>query len=103
PQGPPGEGPPIPLDALFQASTTKGPRSKRSAYNMVDEAVDSGNASEASGTLTGIYANIYVIRKEISYLKRPMGTKENPSRTCKDIFLAYKEFESGKRRGCCSL
>lgn len=77
-------------------STTKG-RTKRDIreHNIIDDTVDKANASDAITTLTGIYANIYVIRKEMEYLKRPMGTKENPARSCKDLFLAHTEFQNG--------
>lgn len=55
PPGPPGEGPQIPMEALFQVSTTKGPRSRRSAAtpDVIEQTLTNGKGDAATNTLTG--------------------------------------------------
>lgn len=42
-----------------------------------------------------MYTNIYTMRQDLDRLKKPIGTKDNPSRTCKDLFYGHPKFKDG--------
>lgn len=42
-----------------------------------------------------MYASIYAMRKDIDGLKHPLGTKSNPARSCRDIYLTHSTFADG--------
>ncbi|KAH7981508.1 hypothetical protein HPB49_024929 [Dermacentor silvarum] len=119
--GPPGEGPQIPPEMLFQRDRHN--RFKRSLEKLDNSSVkdnyivtsgdddDTGNdehnstltaepLSEASferinRTLTHIFANVYIMRREIEQIRRPVGSQPNPSRSCRDLKLAYPDTPDG--------
>ncbi|XP_037570420.1 collagen alpha-1(V) chain [Dermacentor silvarum] len=121
PPGPPGEGPQIPPEMLFQRDRHN--RFKRSLEKLDNSSVkdnyivtsgdddDTGNdehnstltaepLSEASferinRTLTHIFANVYIMRREIEQIRRPVGSQPNPSRSCRDLKLAYPDTPDG--------
>lgn len=50
---------------------------------------------EATPQFIDIYSSIYAMRQDIERIRKPVGTKENPGRTCKDIFYAHPQFTDG--------
>lgn len=42
-----------------------------------------------------MYTNIYTMRQDLDRLKKPIGSKDNPSRTCKDLFYGHPKFRDG--------
>lgn len=116
PPGPPGEGPQIPPEVLFQRDRSRFKRDLSETNTDDDKDVqedDYDSTANAEGvdnstrlenenrtanihrTLTHIYANVYVLRKEIEHLRRPVGSKRNPARTCRDLRFAHPDFEDG--------
>lgn len=68
PPGPPGEGPQIPMEALFQVSTTKGPRTRRSAVpDVIEQTIANGKGTAATNTLTGMEDLIMLFHYEIFF------------------------------------
>lgn len=42
-----------------------------------------------------MYSTIYSMRQEMDRIRRPVGTKDNPVRTCKDLYFGHPQFEDG--------
>lgn len=42
-----------------------------------------------------IFETIDEIKEDLHLIREPNGTQENPSRTCKDLYLAYPDFKDG--------
>jgi len=91
PAGPPGDQPIIPPELLFQRSTTKGVLRKKRAID--DEAVK--DDPEFSSKLLDMYSNIHMMRQDIERIKKPIGTKDNPVRTCRDLFYGHPKSNDG--------
>lgn len=36
------------------------------------------------------------MRQDLERIKKPIGSRENPVRTCKDLFYGHPKFEDGK-------
>ncbi len=55
--------------------------------------------SAMSGTLNDVVERIFhsidELDTEIKGIKFPQGTRSNPARSCKDIFLGHPEFKDG--------
>ena len=47
-------------------------------------------------TDTEIMAALESLNEQIVNMKKPTGTRVNPARTCKDLFLSHPTKESGK-------
>lgn len=50
-----------------------------------------------------IYSSIYSIKQDLQKIKRPTGTRENPSRTCKDLYNGHPQFTDGNKIFYCEL
>lgn len=83
-QGPPGE--------VIQPLPIQSPRkTKRSSDMQSDAAImDYGEGME------DIFGSLNNLKQDIERMKYPMGTQNNPARTCKDLQLCHPEFPDGK-------
>lgn len=52
--------------------------------------------AELTAKLADIYNDIYDMRVELERVKKPLGTRENPVRTCRDLFYGHPHFKDGK-------
>lgn len=48
-----------------------------------------------------IFSSLNNLKQDIERMKYPMGTQNNPARTCKDLQLCHPEFPDGETRGIC--
>ncbi|TNN65148.1 Collagen alpha-1(XI) chain [Liparis tanakae] len=85
-QGPPGEViQPLPIRS--------SKRNKRSSDVQSDAAaaiMDYGEGME------DIFGSLNNLKQDIERMKYPMGTQNNPARTCKDLQLCHPEFPDGE-------
>lgn len=116
------EAPLLPPELLFrnEFSLTKGEeRMKRDLENMERLAaeIDDADIDELMGVekktsrkssskrkktkdelgpkFLDMYSSIYSMRQELDRMRKPVGTRENPARTCKDLWYGHQQFESG--------
>lgn len=43
-----------------------------------------------------MYSSIYAMRQDLDRIRKPVGTRENPVRTCKDLYYGHPQFKDGK-------
>lgn len=75
--------------------------------NPIDEIVDAHSKpkkrklkatkkEELGNKFVDMYSTIYAMKQEMDRIRRPIGTKDNPVRTCKDLYFGHPQFEDGK-------
>ncbi|KAF3703356.1 Collagen alpha-1(V) chain Precursor [Channa argus] len=94
PLGPPGApGLPGPPGEVIQPLPFHSPKTKRSTEMQSDAAstiMDYGEGME------DIFSSLNNLKQDIERMKYPMGTQNNPARTCKDLQLCHPEFPDGE-------
>ena len=50
---------------------------------------------ELRNKLMTVYTAIYAMRKEMDAIRKPLGTKTNPARSCRDIYYSHPTFDDG--------
>uniref|UniRef100_A0A8C9RA96 Fibrillar collagen NC1 domain-containing protein n=1 Tax=Scleropages formosus TaxID=113540 RepID=A0A8C9RA96_SCLFO len=88
--GPPG--PPGPPGDIIQPLPIRSPKkTRRSSDVQGDEAMmDYGEGME------DIFSSLNNLKQDIERMKFPMGTQDNPARTCKDLQLSQPDFPDGE-------
>lgn len=104
PPGPPGELPLLPPELLFGSNAapanagSKAGRRKRAAdSNVKGERATLDDDAELTAKLQEVYSDIYDMRLELERVKKPLGTRDNPVRTCRDLFYGHPHFKDGKK------
>ena len=93
PSGPPGELPLLPPDILFQRDAPA--RDKREVRGDNSEAKSRPQKNEDVDLIT-VYTDIYNIRIELEKIKKPLGTRNSPARTCQDLHYGHPQMTDGK-------
>jgi hypothetical protein len=44
-----------------------------------------------------MYSSIYTMRQDLDRIRKPVGTREHPVRTCKDLFYGHPQFKDGEQ------
>jgi hypothetical protein len=44
-----------------------------------------------------MYSSIYTMRQDLDRIRKPVGTREHPVRTCKDLFYGHPQFKDGEK------
>jgi len=44
-----------------------------------------------------IYSSVYSMRQDLERIKKPQGTKDNPVRTCRDLYFGHPTLKDGKK------
>lgn len=69
-------------------------KSKRSSDIQADEAgMDYG--MEGMEGMDEVYGSLNNLKLDIERMKFPLGTQDNPARTCKDLQLSQPDFPNG--------
>lgn len=78
----------FPVDSDMVDKYSKNPINKKSKPPRKDEL---GNK------FLDMYSTIYSMKQEMDRIRRPVGTKDNPVRTCKDLYFGHPQFEDGNQ------
>uniref|UniRef100_A0A452GS78 Fibrillar collagen NC1 domain-containing protein n=1 Tax=Gopherus agassizii TaxID=38772 RepID=A0A452GS78_9SAUR len=85
--GPPGE--------VIQPLPIQSPKkTRRSPDYMLADAAD--NILDYSDGMEEIFGSLNSLKQDIEHMKYPMGTQNNPARTCKDLQLCHPDFPDGE-------
>lgn len=59
--------------------------------------IDGSSSNENYDTLKflDMYNTIYAMRQDLERTKKPVGTRESPARSCKDLFYGHSSFNDG--------
>lgn len=120
PPGPPGEAPLLPPELLFHlegGSPDKGETRRRRDVDDGVEDIDDDDIMELMGVdknaaskkkkkskakkddlgpkFLDMYSSIYSMRQELDRIRKPVGTRENPVRTCRDLYFGHPHFKDG--------
>lgn len=60
---------------------------------MASDAGD--NILDYSDGMEEIFGSLNSLKQDIEHMKYPMGTQNNPARTCKDLQLCHPDFPDG--------
>lgn len=55
----------------------------------------SDNILDYSDGMEEIFGSLDSLKQDIQHMKFPMGTQNNPARTCKDLQLSHPDFPDG--------
>lgn len=84
-QGPPGD--------IIQSLPIQGSRkNKRQADMQGDEAL----ADYGMDGMEDVFGSLNNLKQDIERMKFPMGTQDNPARTCNDLHLSQPDYPDGE-------
>jgi hypothetical protein len=55
---------------------------------------------DLGGKFLDMYSSIYTMRQDLDRIRKPVGTREHPVRTCKDLFYGHPQFKDGEQISC---
>lgn len=70
-------------------------KAKRSSDVQDDEAAPM--ADYGMEGMEDVFGSLNTLKQDIERMKFPLGTQDNPSRTCKDLQLSQPDFPDGER------
>ena len=86
-----GENPFKRSDMLQELSTI----SSSELHEVLKKDGDKPLSPTLSEVVEKIFSHIDELDTELQEIKFPLGTKESPARTCRDIYLGHPEFQNG--------
>uniref|UniRef100_A0A668AM20 Collagen, type XI, alpha 1a n=1 Tax=Myripristis murdjan TaxID=586833 RepID=A0A668AM20_9TELE len=90
--GPPG--PPGPPGEVIQPLPIQSPKKTKRSSGMQSDAA--GTIMDYGEGMEDIFGSLNNLKQDIERMKYPMGTQNNPARTCKDLQLCHPEFPDGE-------
>uniref|UniRef100_A0A8C5H995 Collagen, type XI, alpha 1a n=1 Tax=Gouania willdenowi TaxID=441366 RepID=A0A8C5H995_GOUWI len=85
-QGPPGE--------VIQPLPIQSPKKTKRSSDVQSDAA--GTFMDYGEGMEDIFGSLNNLKQDIERMKYPMGTQNNPARTCKDLQLSHPEFTDGE-------
>lgn len=85
-QGSPGE--------VIQPLPIRSPKKTKRSSDMQSDAA--GTFMDYGEGMEDIFGSLNNLKQDIERMKYPMGTQNNPARTCKDLQLCHPEFPDGR-------
>ena len=64
----------------------------------LDDILEDPKSVDIGPKFIDLYTSIYTMRQDLDRLRKPVGSKENPARTCRDLFYGHPTFEDGEYR-----
>lgn len=90
------QGPPADVVQPLPIQHSSG-RARRQAEMQEDEALaDYGIESVGMEGLDDVFGSLNNLKQDIERMKFPLGTQDNPARTCKDLHLSQPDFPDGR-------
>ncbi|TNN88417.1 Collagen alpha-1(XI) chain [Liparis tanakae] len=88
--GPPGD--------LIQPLPMQQPsrRNRRHAEMQGDEAMPDYGAEGGMGGMEDVFGSLNNLKQDIERMKFPVGTQDNPARTCNDLHLSQPDYPDGE-------
>uniref|UniRef100_A0A8C5HCY3 Collagen, type XI, alpha 1a n=1 Tax=Gouania willdenowi TaxID=441366 RepID=A0A8C5HCY3_GOUWI len=90
--GPPG--PPGPPGEVIQPLPIQSPKKTKRSSDVQSDAA--GTFMDYGEGMEDIFGSLNNLKQDIERMKYPMGTQNNPARTCKDLQLSHPEFTDGE-------
>uniref|UniRef100_A0A8C7CJA7 Collagen, type XI, alpha 1a n=1 Tax=Oncorhynchus kisutch TaxID=8019 RepID=A0A8C7CJA7_ONCKI len=87
-------GPPGPSGEVIQPLPIQSPKKNRRHADM--QADTAGTMMDYGDGMEDIFGSLNNLKQDMERMKYPMGTQNNPARTCKDLQLAHPEFTNGE-------
>lgn len=56
---------------------------------------EDGEAEELSLKFLDMYSTIYSMRQDLERVRKPLGTRENPGRSCRDLHFGHPQSADG--------
>uniref|UniRef100_A0AAX7TR14 Fibrillar collagen NC1 domain-containing protein n=1 Tax=Astatotilapia calliptera TaxID=8154 RepID=A0AAX7TR14_ASTCA len=88
--GPPG--PPGPPGEAIQPLPIQSPKKTKRSSDIQSD----GTIMDYGEGMEDIFGSLNNLKQDIERMKYPMGTQNNPARTCKDLQLCHPEFADGE-------
>lgn len=85
-------------DFLYDDEITKYPADEMvdpPSKNPIRKKSKTPKRDELGNKFVDMYSTIYSMKQEMDRIRRPVGTKDNPVRTCKDLYFGHPQFEDG--------
>ncbi len=95
PPGPPGELPLLPPDILFQKDDPSGFSTRPKREIRGDQGTRTRPQQEEDVDLLTVYTDVYNMRIELEKMKKPIGTRDSPARSCKDLSQGHPQLKDG--------
>uniref|UniRef100_A0A673G5N6 Collagen, type XI, alpha 1b n=1 Tax=Sinocyclocheilus rhinocerous TaxID=307959 RepID=A0A673G5N6_9TELE len=90
--GPPG--PPGPAGDIIQSLPIQTSKKSRRSPDMQDDEA-AGMMDYGMEGMEDVFGSLNTLKQDIERMKFPLGTQDNPARTCKDLQLSQPDFPDG--------
>ena len=51
--------------------------------------------NDVNSRFLDMYSTIYGMRQDLEKVRKPLGTRENPARSCRDLYFGHPHFSDG--------
>lgn len=64
--------------------------------NDSDESDESLYKNDMNVEFMDMYMSIYSMRMQLENERKPLGNRENPAKTCRDLYYSQSQYNDGK-------